>query len=332
MKLPKVVLLVALLLLLPLAGTGKEVSRFDALFVFGDSLSDIGNDYIGSSGLGVVPAIPPSTSPHRTYFNGRFSNGPVAVEYLWWLLSLQPPGSAGALRPSLASPGIPSSGGLSYAFGGSGTGLGTDLGGLVVPGLIAQVGLFAEADRVKAAPRRSLYVVMSGANDYLPTPGSQPSAPADSVANIVAAVISLYATGARHVVVVNLPDLGTVPLVSPDPGLASLMSALSREHNVLLSQALAGLRLPGLTLYPVDINGALSLLPGWMNTAVPALDALVPVAPPAPPTSLCLFIDPASCPDAPTFDTGAAFFYWDAEHPTTAVHAALGWHLFTALR
>lgn len=48
------------------------IASYD-LFVFGDSLSDIGNSYDQTFGL--LPPDPP-------YFEGRFSNGPLAVETL----------------------------------------------------------------------------------------------------------------------------------------------------------------------------------------------------------------------------------------------------------
>lgn len=330
MRLARVVLLLIALVVGTSTSSGKPLPSFDALFAFGDSLSDLGNDFIGTRALGIVPAIPPSTSPNRAYFNGRFSNGPIAIEYLWYLLSQRPPMTPGALKPFLASPTIPSRGGLSFAFGGTGTGAITDLGGFSAPGLTGQVALFAAADRVRNAPTKSLYVVFSGANDYL-TPTGQPSIDG-TVGNIIRAVRTLYLTGARDIMVLNLPDLGAVPMVSRDPELSELLTVLSQGHNALLAQALAALRLPGLRLYPVDINEALLLLPGDINTELPALDALVQVPPPGlPATSLCLFLSPASCPDVSTFDVGTAFFYWDVQHPTTAVHEALGQHLYDSL-
>src|SRR5262245_21659311 len=72
------------------APIGARGAHFIHFFVFGDSISDTGNDLILSSALGAQPALPPSFSPNRTYFNGRFTNGPVAVEYLWGLLNSAP--------------------------------------------------------------------------------------------------------------------------------------------------------------------------------------------------------------------------------------------------
>jgi phospholipase/lecithinase/hemolysin len=63
-----------------------QTVRFDALYVFGDSLSDTGNDLILTKLIGLNPAVPPSESPHRTYYEGRFSNGPISFEYLWRLI------------------------------------------------------------------------------------------------------------------------------------------------------------------------------------------------------------------------------------------------------
>ena len=80
------------------------------------------------------------------------------------------------------------------------------------------------------------------------------------------------------------------------------------------------------------MNEVLSQLPKSVNQKLPALDALFP--PPGPgelPTSVCLFTNPLSCRDVPTFDVRFRFLYWDVEHPTTAVHGLLAWHIFGKL-
>ncbi len=61
--------------------------NYSAMYVFGDSLSDTGNVFAATTAQKMVPAIPPSAKPYATYWQGRFSNGPVAVEYLWQLAS-----------------------------------------------------------------------------------------------------------------------------------------------------------------------------------------------------------------------------------------------------
>src|SRR5216110_3093369 len=53
------------------ATAGAQVPAVDSFFVFGDSLSDTGNDFIATKfQFGLDPAIPPSEPPHRTYFMG----------------------------------------------------------------------------------------------------------------------------------------------------------------------------------------------------------------------------------------------------------------------
>ena len=47
-------------------------SPYSALYAFGDSLSDVGNVFAASRG----------TEPARPYFQGRFSNGPIWLNYL----------------------------------------------------------------------------------------------------------------------------------------------------------------------------------------------------------------------------------------------------------
>ncbi len=90
------------------------------------------------------PPVPPSTSPHRTYFEGRFSNGYVGFEYLWHRLTGHEPGSRLALKPFLAAPLIQQRAcAVDFAFGGTGTPyLDQTPGGFWSPGLKGQVELF----------------------------------------------------------------------------------------------------------------------------------------------------------------------------------------------
>src|SRR5438270_12307648 len=75
-----------------------SAATYSSVVVFGDSLSDNGNLFAASGGL--VPQVP--------YYNGRFSNGPVAVEQLSGLL------------------GVPL---LDFALGGATTGVGNQIDG-----------------------------------------------------------------------------------------------------------------------------------------------------------------------------------------------------------
>ena len=285
---------------------------------FGDSLSDTGNLWLLTKAVGQDPAIPPSVSPHRTYFAGRFSNGPVAFEYLWNHIAS---GTGGDVKPFLATLRIPQKGAVSFAFGAAGTGYLESTGGsLFIPGLNGQVEMFAAALKGRKPPRGALYAIFSGANDYLRGP-AEALPPSVVVGNIVQAIQRLYALGARDVMVLNLPDLGITPLVPAE--LKAQLTQLTIAHNYLLAQALGslGASLPDLRLIAVDVFTFAQTLASSANLT-PALPY---------PVSFCLFANPASCPDVPTFAVDPSYFFWDAEHPTTATHAALGAFLYSKL-
>jgi phospholipase/lecithinase/hemolysin len=205
-------------------------------------------------------------------------------------------------------------------------------GGFFVPGLKGQVGMFRDLVRGKATGKRALYVIIVGADDYLVTSPNMPAAPADAVANIADSIEQLYALGARDFIVLNLPDLGAIPLLANTPDVASALSGLSALHNTLLVDALSALRakLAGAKIFAIDLTSAAQSLPSGVGTEVhiPALETFgFPVG-----VSSCLIVSPNTCPNAPTFTVAPKFFYWDAEHPTTTIHQALGGLLFQALQ
>jgi phospholipase/lecithinase/hemolysin len=311
-----------------------QFRAYDSFYAFGDSLADIGNVLITSQRLGADPAPPPSTSPHRTYYRGRFSNGPVAFEYLWQLVSGNPPESKGGLTPVMAAPMLGPSGAVNFAFGGTGTRyISQTPGGLYAPGLKGQVELFRTVLHRRTPSKRALYAIVTGSNDYRDDQFNQPMSPPEVVGNIVDAVQTLYQVGAREVMVLNMPDLGLLPGAG---GPGSPESELSAVHNMLLANALATLaaQRPLLRLTHVDINQVFALLPPGMDRSTPALDVMFPpeTLPPGFRMSLCLFIDPATCVDAPTFNTNAAFLFWDVVHPTTDGHRVLGQYLYDELQ
>ncbi len=297
-----------------------ETPRLDAMYVFGDSLSDNGNDLILTKLLGVDPAIPPSETPHRTYFKGRFSNGPVAFEYLWRLVKQSP---SAAVKPSLTLASPTQNGAISYAFGGATSGVAaTTPGGFPVPGLLGQVDAFRLGLFGRRPPTRSLFALWVGANDYAV---AVPASPEIVVGNIKQAIRRLYQSGGRNFLVLNLPDLGLTP-VAQAQGVGAALSALSQFHNALLAQALAELAvtLPGIRVTPVDVFTIAQNLLGSTIFGFPALETLSPGA------SSCLLINPVSCPDV-SLTLAEPYFYWDVEHPTTYVHSVLGQALFNQL-
>jgi len=76
----------------------------------------------------------------------------------------------------------------------------------------------------------------------------------------------------------------------------------------------------------------LATLPSTMNLTTPAIDVMFPTPWTPYPLSLCLFVDPSTCPDVPTFGAGADNFYCDVVHPTSTLHQALAEYLYERLR
>ena len=321
---------------LPLAA--KKATQYPAFYAFGDSLVDNGNVLIGSLQLGLPVPLPPSISPHRTYFYGRFSNGPVGFEYLWQMLEKDDPAPA-PLRPYLESPcenSEPIRRAVNFAFGGSGTAQSTiTSAGIAVPGLLGQVGLFACALQGQEPPRDALYAIWSGANDYLnhlsPAPREALLTPAQVVTNIAVSILLLYDLGARRIVVVNYGDPSRVSLPIGNTERLAL-SRLFRQHNLLLAGALSLLsHLPGIELIRGDISNLFNRLPDGANTSVAALDVLFPPQAGQLPMSRCINVDPGRCQDVPTFDVDPGFVFWDSQHFTTQVHQQIAGRIFQRL-
>lgn len=325
----RIVLALVVLLIVPVSAAPRPAD-FDSLFVFGDSLADVGNIFLLSIAGGLNPPVPPSASPHRAYFLGRFSNGPVGPEYLWQQLSGQPPGSLGALQPSLLVPALPPLAAVDFAFGATGVGVLDPIpGGFFAPGLTGQIQLFADSLTVSPSPR-ALYVIITGSNEYI---GDVPSSPQAVVASLAAGIRALAGLGARTIVVATVPDLSTGPLAAPDD--LKRLSKLSQQHNLLLKHALHDLRadLDGVELIEVDVNEVIrKRLPKDTDTVTPALDAFFPpeLLPPGFRMSLCIFAA-STCADVPTFNVGLQYQFWDALHPTTEVHRLFGEAMYEAV-
>lgn len=340
------------------APAAAQEGAYEQFFTFGDSLADSGNVWLASKLLGVSPAPPPSETPNRAYFDGRFSNGPIAFEYLW--NRLRTGTTSGPLRPYIMSPIVPSRGAVNYAFGGTGTPLLDQTpGGLHAPGLLGQVELFRLGLAGRRPSKRALYAIVTGANDYrVDQYNPAPTDPQVVIANIVTALRRLHALGARDILVLSLPNLGCLPYSTtpcddnpppPAPGVPPTPSQLTAYHNGLLAAAIAGLRLPAARIRYVDVNPAFAELRNAVPTPpglVPGIDLLFP----APlfidqngvpvPTSACLFVDPALCPqvpedvlgpDAQTI-AGLPLVFWDIVHPTTYAHRKLADVLFAHLQ
>ncbi|MBD2099809.1 SGNH/GDSL hydrolase family protein [Leptolyngbya sp. FACHB-261] len=259
---------------------------FSNLYVFGDSLSDVGQLFNATGGL-----FPPSPF----YNNGRFSNGPVWVEYL---------------APQL---GLGVDLNNDFALGGATTGTNNALDGLIdptgtlnLPGLQQQIGSFTTTR--PAADPNALYIVWAGANDYL---GGGITNPAEPVSNLAQAITTLAGAGARTILVPNLPSLGALPNSQNPAGL----NALSEAHNTGLALTLNGLSqtLPQVDLIPLDINSLFQ-----QAIANPSQFGFTNV------TAPCLLNLTCTNPDE--------FLFWDTLHPTTAGHEIVANFAFDILK
>jgi phospholipase/lecithinase/hemolysin len=299
-----------------------QVPKYDALIVFGDSISDTGNAWMLTKSAGIDPALPPSESPHKTYFRGRFSNGPVMFEHLWGKLNA----NGGSLVPSLAITQLPPRTAVSFAFGTSGT----DANCVPVPGLLCQVALFAQSLNGAQPSKRTLYAIFSGGTDVLSAPNPfDPAVVAGVVTHVSQAVQQLYQLGARDVIVVNIPNLGLAPLIAA-PELKVGLDHVSQLHNAALASALSALSatLPGIRIILVDAYSHVQSL-----VAASAFDFVTPALDPI--NSYCLFDGAVptgiNCHDVPTFNVDRSYFFWDVEHPTKAAHANLGGFIYRTL-
>ncbi|MFN6526142.1 SGNH/GDSL hydrolase family protein [Nostoc sp. ChiSLP03a] len=280
-------------LIFPLKVLAKD---YDEIYVFGDSFSDTGNVFNATNGI--VPPNPP-------YFNERFSNGSVWVEYLASDLGL-------TFNPK-----------TNFAFGGATTGL-KNIGISTLPGLQQQINSFTKAN--PSADPNSLYILWAGVNDYLDYFFQSTPNPTQSVTNLSTAVKSLAAVGAKDIMVLNLPDLGKFPVTSGNSQISSLLSTFTSKHNSnlttnlkLLSQELN----PNVNIIPLDVNSLFNQIiakPEEFNLTN-GTDSCIGDS---PVVSIEITTQPVMC-------ISDKFLFWDEVHPTTAAHQLIGKLAFSAL-
>lgn len=171
------------------------------VYVFGDSLSDTGMVFRATGGM---------YPPNPTYFQGRYSNGRVWIEYLAESLHLSSKQTH------------------NFAYGGATTG---NVGNSYVPSLLNQVQTFTQTHQHTNPD--ALYVLWAGANDYLQGVSSA-NVP---IKNVTMAINSLTDVGAKKILVANLPDLGQLPATRNSANSGNL-GALTQAHNQGLRRSL----------------------------------------------------------------------------------------------
>lgn len=252
--------------------TARTSFSFSGLYVYGDSLSDTGK----------IAASAPA------YFNGRWSNGSVWVEYLSVKL------------------GLAYNAANNYAYAGTTTSY-----------LAAEVAITPTSTNLPSA----LCAVWSGGNDFLNhlsegvyDDASWNSVITTAVSNITNAIGALYAKGARSVLVCNLPDLGKIPdvLNAYSSSYAAYVSTKVVTFNSALSNSLNSVTQakPNLSLYRDDVYSRYAIIlsaPASYGFTVSTIGALE---------------DPALL-DLSFTGPGHNYVFWDSIHPTTKTHGLI---------
>ena len=276
------------LTLVALTSLPATAGLYNSMVVFGDSLSDSGNN--AAAGLfDPTQVITGNTYvPTNTYAPRTYSNGPVWASDAASQLGVP-------LQPSLA-------GGTNFAFGGATTGTpGPGPGGFPFS-LLVQAGQYLTATHNVASPN-ALYVVEGGGNDAraaLATIAGCPAAAclgptvaataASFAANVGMIVDELKLAGAQHIIVWDTPNLGLAPAVAA-AGASALGTFLAASMNAALALRLAGEGVSTFDIFGLDTSGFANVTDACGAVAVGA--------------------------DCNTYE------FWDGIHPTAAAHMAI---------
>jgi outer membrane lipase/esterase len=286
------------------------------LYIFGDSLSDPGNNAIrfGSD----ATASPPSNVTLQTDITGNsfIPTYPYATSYQYtngnvWAYQFA---TLLGLPSTVAGPVLGGLGANNYASAGAATGPLNNPG--PVPSLLTQTATFVTSLGPAPAPTNALYVVAGGGNNARAAMtaiagGADPAATIVATAGQFAADIgsivdTLQAKGAQNIVVWDAPNLGLSPAITANgPAAASLATTLTQSMNAALADRLASetdVRMFGFFDLITSVN------------ANPAAYGLTNVS------------------DAGGAILGAdlsTFLCWDGIHPTDAGHAILAQSMYT---
>jgi phospholipase/lecithinase/hemolysin len=300
-----------LLLLVAIAAHAQQYTKF---VVFGDSLSDTGNDatlFVDMYGF-PFPSPYIGTTYTGLYTLGRFTDGsdtfPPAQHYFGvWVEQL-----AAALP---AHPAVMASlqGGRNYAYGYGNTLNGTtvfNVTGTPFTIIVDNVGQQID-DYLATSPKidnHTLFVVWGGANNLTEAVG-QPNAPQMVVDGAIAQIGNvqrLIDAGGTQFLVLNLPNLGSVPRFNTSPTESVAFNQASVLYNATLDTGVSLLPILNfgrpVTIHKLDVY---SLLKNIISS--PADYGLLN----ATDSSQSMLVDP---------DT---YLFWDDIHPTTRGHNLL---------
>jgi phospholipase/lecithinase/hemolysin len=288
-------------------------SSFNSIVVFGDSLSDPGNDFalINTQNTPPYDNLDPGTIiPHAPYAKGghHYSNGATWVEQF-----AKRRGLAQYVNPAWQSAGSKAA---NYAVGG-----GRAYDDQINKNLPQQVGRFLEDVGNDQAPSDALYVIEFGGNDARDIlvsgdAGTIIDKAANSIGN---SIYILWLNGARKFLVWNIPDLSKTPAIramGPDVQQA-VYGLLYYYFNPALDFALSQVsQLPGIEIYLFDAFGK-------VNEIV------------TKPEAFGLDVVDKACvtPLIPPFDCKepGEYLFWDGIHPTKAGHAVFAQEVVNVL-
>lgn len=305
--------LAALFFLIP--GVLRAQTAYTSIVIFGDSLSDTGNDAAVSKAYFTVAAQVPGAASN--YADGRFTDGPatlpaavnyqgVWIEQLAGMLSSKP-----AVLNSLA-------GGTNYAYGYATTNTGTS--SFVYPppnsALAFPVKNMGQqlSDYLATKPtitNKTLFVVWGGANDLLNATGATDII--NAATREAGIVQTLIANGATEIMVVNLPPLGLTPRFNASAATSVPATAAAQGYNQALAAGLAQIAAsaPTVHLYQLDTYTL-------FNTTV------------GPPMAAGL-VNVTASSQGNTAVNPDTYLFWDDLHPTTYGHRILANAAYTLL-
>jgi thermolabile hemolysin len=263
-------------------------ATFSQIVVYGDSLSDLGRAATATSTLPAASKFPPYPNG-----NGRFSNGPIWIEYL------------------AAKLGIASNPNTNFAIGGASTGT-VNIGNPLSPSFI---GIQTQVNNNPVSDTDALYIIWGGANDYLfPTPAN-PVNPSQTIANLTGEINTLISRGATNILIPNLPNLGTLPSTRNLGTLQTTgLNNLTALHNTGLATAIDGLSLanPNVKLDLLDINSLFNRVVANPGSAIDPGNFVFNDVTNACLTAISICADPNTN------------LFWDDIHPTTEGHRLIG--------
>lgn len=297
--------------------------NFTTLYIFGDSLSDVGNKT--PKNFSANGKIYSENSPEYKYsYGNRWSNGKVWNEYLAEMLDVAVPTNS-------------ENGGTNYAYGGGMSSTGTsDILGCVdinrqITGL--EKGFAAKGTQFLST---DLVCLWGGANNLffsLPTMTTQSIAlyqkeAIETAQEMGENIKSLISLGAKNIIVMNLPNVGKTPSDLNDPDKSALDSAFSLAFNEELALQVAQIKADNADVNIIDIDVCTIFDDILENPSSYGFDDVTS-------ESIAIYEaneDKYATPEEvmANVDTSKVLF-WDDVHPSTYGHKAIADVVYTSI-